>query len=249
MRSIVLGWLSLVTPNALAAEDAAEMARKLAELRTEVESLAETYALEREALRADLRAFEVRKAELEARVRQEERRLEELERTIARQRELLQSDDVANETLTPVVLTALDQVDASIRRSLPYRTQERLDAVDALRTDVEGGTMDPRRAVGRVWQLVEDELRLARENIVDKQVIPVDGRDELAEVARLGRVAMYFQTGDGRVGQVLPDGDGWRYAVVSGDAALQIAELVDALKKQVRQGWFDLPWALPEGGR
>jgi len=248
MRPLLIAWLTLLAPSALA-EDAAEMARKLAELRTEVERLAETHALEQEALRADLRAYEVRKAELEARVRQEERRLEELERTIARQRELLQSDDVANEVLTPVVLDALDQIQATIARSLPYRRADRSKAVSDLREEVEGGTMDPRRAVGRVWQLVEDELRLGRENILDKQVIAVDGKEELAEVARLGRVAMYFRTGDGRVGQVVRDGADWRYQVLSGEPAMQVAELVDALKKQVRQGWFDLPWALPEGGR
>lgn len=248
MHRLILGVLLLAASPARA-EDAAEMARKLAALRTEVESLAETYALEQEALRADLRAFEVRKAELEARVRQEERRLEELERTIERQRELLQSDDVAEEVLTPVVLEALDALDASISRSLPYRTAERLEAVDALRAQVQGGTMDPRRVVGRVWQLVEDELRLGRENVLDKQVITVDGREELAEIARLGRVAMYFRTGDGRVGRVVRDGDGWRYEVLAGEPAAQVAELVETLKKQVRQGWFELPWALPEGGR
>ncbi len=244
--SLVPVWALMAVPAPAFAQDAAEMARTLAELRTEVESLSETYALEQEALRADLRAFEVRKAEAEARVRQEERRLEELERTIERQREILQADDVAEEVLTPVVLEALTAVRTSITEALPYRTQERLDAVEALRVEVEGGNMDPRRALGRVWQLVEDEQRLARENVLDRQVIPVDGKEELAEVGRLGRVAMFFRTGDGRVGQVTRQGVGWSYEVVTGEDAARVDELIESLKKQVRQGWFELPWALPE---
>ncbi|MCB9663021.1 MAG: DUF3450 family protein [Alphaproteobacteria bacterium] len=229
------------------AEDAAQLARQLARLRGEVEQLSETLELEQEALRSDLRSFELRKAELEARIRQEELQLGEVERQVEAQREVLASDDVAGAVLTPVVSEALAGLRVRVEGGLPYRVGERLAAVDGLADQVGAGTLDVRKALGRSWQLVEDELRLTRENVLDRQVIVLDGEERLVDVARLGMVAIFFRTDDERVGRAVREGAGWRWVELTdaGDVTL-LLELFDALTKQVRVGWFDLPWALPE---
>ena len=72
-------------------------------------------------------------------------------------------------------MAGIDTLVAQIQRGLPFRQSERIDALTQLRAQVEGKLIDPRTAVGRVWQAVEDELRLGRENILDRQVITVDG--------------------------------------------------------------------------
>lgn len=232
------------------AEDAGGFARELSRLRTDVAALSETLELEREALRADLRSREQRKVELESRIRQEELRLAELERLMARQREILDADSVAHEHLVPVIEASVASLQEVVRRGLPYRIQERTDALGDLADKVREGTLDPRRGVGRLWQAVEDELRLSRENVLDKQVIGLDGGDVLVEVARIGMIALFYRTKDGRFGQAVRTADGWTYqAVTAPEDTERLEELFDALKKQIRSGFFDLPWGLPEVSR
>ncbi|PKM09840.1 MAG: hypothetical protein CVV15_07675, partial [Gammaproteobacteria bacterium HGW-Gammaproteobacteria-5] len=66
----------------------------------------------------------------------------------------------------------------------------------------------------------------------------------LAEVAKIGSMALYFRTQDGRVGLAQLSADGWQFVPVSKrDDIARINTLYDALKKQIRQGWFELPLA------
>lgn len=232
---------------AVAQDDPGSFARELSALRTEVEQLSETLQLEREALRSDLRASELRRAELEARIRQEELRLSELQREVERQREVISADDVAHEHLVPMLKTAIARYREVVRSGLPYRQDARIGAFDEIEAKLDEGTLDPRRAVGRLWTLVEDELRLTRENIMDRQVVALDGEEVLVDVARIGMVALFFRTEDGRYGRAVPAADGWVWTRLDdGTQVAQLTELFDALEKQVRVGWFDLPWALPE---
>src|SRR5690606_29294078 len=90
----------------------------------------------------------------------------------------------------------------------------------------------------------EDEFRLTRENGLFSQTISLGRERVLADVVRLGSMALYFRTQDGRVGLAQRAADGWRF-VVEDDAAdrARIDALFDALRKQIRQGWFELPLA------
>ncbi len=64
----------------------------------------------------------------------------------------------------------------------------------------------------------------------------------LVDIAKLGSVFLYFQTRDNRAGVAKKSNGGWKFetADASSDIA-QIAKLFDALKKQIRQGYFELP--------
>jgi len=70
------------------------------------------------------------------------------------------------------------------------------------------------------------------------------GVELLAEVARVGLVALYFRAPDGRVGFAIREGDGWTWQTVDGRAdADRIEGLFETLGKGIRTGAFDLPWA------
>jgi len=57
-------------------------------------------------------------------------------------------------------------------------------------------------------------------------------------------VALYFRTSDGRVGQALRGPQGWAFGPFEdGQAIARVQALFDALGKQIRQGWFELPLA------
>ncbi len=229
------------------ADDPAAYAHQLAELRTSVEDLSQTLDTERDALRTDLRASELRRTELETQIRQEELRVAELQRELDRQRAAVMADATAYETLAPTVIAGLDRLIAQVKSGLPYRLDERVAALTTVRDQVAGKLVDPRVAVGRVWQSIEDELRLGRENVLDRQVITVGGQEMFVQVARLGMVAMYFRTEDGKVGVVQRDGATWSNRVLDDPQdALRATGLFSSMDKQQRVGWFELPFALPE---
>ena len=96
--------------------------------------------------------------------------------------------------------------------------------------------------INRLWSFYEDELRLTRENALYSQIIPLEGDRVLADVAKLGTVALYFQTRDERVGQAVRNGNNWQFIAIEDRAdQQQIEVLFDSLQKQIRTGYFELP--------
>ena len=65
----------------------------------------------------------------------------------------------------------------------------------------------------------------------------------LVDIAKLGTVFLFFQTRDNRGGIARRStNDDWKFETVdnTGDAE-RIKILFDSLKKQIRQGYFELP--------
>jgi hypothetical protein len=57
---------------------------------------------------------------------------------------------------------------------------------------------------------------------------------------------MYFRTKDLRYGRAVPSAGGWRFELLeSATEQERVARLFDSLRKQIRQGYFELPNALP----
>ncbi|MDW8478785.1 MAG: DUF3450 family protein [Xanthomonadales bacterium] len=138
--------------------------------------------------------------------------------------------------------SALSALEDFLRRALPFRLEDRLQALADLRQQIALGTIAPPRAANRLWALIEDELRIARENGLYSQTIPLGGERVLADVAKLGSVMLFFRTGDRRVGRAVPGGEGWRFELIEDPADRErILALFDALRKQIRQGFFELP--------
>lgn len=234
---LALAW----APSASAQETDARASR-LADLRAEVAELAEAIELEREDLRARLRALDAQKADVQVQLRRAELRLTELRKAADERKEDLAGEASAGEALKPVVKAGLDDLRKVVRAGLPFRVVERLEALDKLEAQVDEGVLSPRKAAHRTWQFYEDELRLTRENALDRQIIPFEGAESLVEVARVGMLAMYFRTEEGVVGHAVRNGDGWDWVPYTDPAAKeQVDTLFDALGKQIRSGWFELP--------
>ena len=65
----------------------------------------------------------------------------------------------------------------------------------------------------------------------------------LVDVAKLGTVFLFFQTKDNQGGMAkkLAAG-GWKFEIATAaDDRERIRNLFDSLKKQIRQGYFELP--------
>lgn len=239
------GLLALLATTALAQD--VGRAERLAQLRSEVEALQHEVTMEKGDMRARLRALEDARTQLELQIKQEELALQQLSIEIDKERKLAAEEGEATEVMVPAVQSGIDTIRPVIEKGLPYRVEERLQAVREIETGLNGGTLPPHRAANRLWSLYEDELRLTRENAMDRQTILLEGQEVLVDVARMGMVAMYFRAPDGRTGWAERAGSDWAFTV-TGDREdqEQITELFEALGKQIRVGWFEVPNVLPE---
>jgi len=238
---------AVVAGVALAAGATAEaptQAERLAALRGEVELLSQAVATEKATTAERVRSLETQRADLELELRREETRKRQLEEQAERARTEVAEASEASSVLLPVVLDGIEQLQSRIDAGLPYRIAERQQALAQVKAQVEAGTIRPEVASSRLWQSTEDELRLARENTIDRQLIELDGHEVLVEVARVGMVALYFRTEDGRTGWAEQTDGGWTWREASSPLHKErVASLFDALDKQIRAGSFQLPGA------
>ena len=225
------------------------LAERLIALRGEVEQLNSELELTREEQRTTLAGLNAQKAELKASgdrqqlaARDAQTKLDEAYAEAAEQ-------GTSGDALQPVLLEAIDQLDARIAAGLPFKVDERRGELQSLRTDILSGVLPGARAANRLWAFYEDEIRLTRENGLHNQTIDVADERVLAEVAKVGAMALYFRTPDGRYGQAVQRGGKWVFELAAGDDQRRaIAGLFDAYRKQIRQGFFTLPVLAAEGG-
>jgi len=218
------------------------LAEELVRIRGEVESLNSDLNRKQDQHRNAMSSLAAQKGELEATLRREQLRVDQLQEDLERNRERAEQAGIAGESLLPVAQEAINSLREHIETSLPFKPQERMAALDEIQTQLESAALAPPRAVNRLWGFYEDELRLTRENGLYSQVISLNGEQVLADVARLGTVAMYFKTRNGDYGQAERNGDNWRFTRLDDRAAVQrIDQLFESLKKQIRTGYFELP--------
>ena len=241
-RCGVIAALALCSMPVPAQDSLDNLGAELARMRGEVESLnAELNSLT-EQHRAEMNSLAAQKGDLEATRRREELRIRQLEDDLEVNRERAAEAGVAGEALVPVAEQVIADLTGHIEQGIPFKIDERLEALSDIRSQLESGALAPPRVINRLWSYYEDELRLARENGLYSQIIPLAGDRVLADIAKLGTVAMYFKTRDGRSGYAVRRGSNWNYQVAEARAERQqIDTLFESLAKQIRSGYFVLP--------
>lgn len=243
--ALILG-LSLAGAAPALADSVEDFAKRLSSLRGQVESLSSELSALTADGRDELRSLARQKAELELELEKEKIRVAKLQAAVGQKRAAIAEDQGRDAELVPLFSRQLEQVRRHVTQSLPFRSEERARELDKIEEQLKTGLLSPPRAISRLWAFVEDEFRLTRENGLYQQTVTVDGQEHLAEVVRIGSVALFFKTHDGIVGYATTGEGGYRYAVENDpEAKRQILDLFENFKKQIRAGYFELPHALP----
>ncbi len=239
---------TLGIPTAHAQSTVDEMAAELSRLRGEVESKTSEIEEKKEAGKSQMRSLVAQKAGVEAEIQREQLRLQQLEQDLGRIRGRIAEAGQEQDKLAPAIGIAVQTLERTVRSGIPFRTEDRLEELHKIAREVEDHTILPSVALNRLWTWVEDEVRLTRENGLYQQTIEVDGEQMLASVARLGMVALYFKTPDGKYGAAVRQPDGtFGYRPFQDRADLErTAALFEALEKRVRVGFYELPYAISE---
>lgn len=219
------------------------LAQQIVERRARVETLSDEVAQTREAYAEQVRSLAAQIADVEVQTNRERLQLLQLDQDLERARAEIAAAEGSVTDVEPIVRTALAAYRTYVREALPFQTEDRLAEIDNLEQILDDGNVEPRTVLTRLWNTVQSEFRLAGESGLFRQTIEVEGESQLAEVARLGMVLMYFRTFDDRYGYVVPVGGGrWEYLVATNrEEARQISELFEGLRRNLREGFFDLP--------
>ncbi len=237
----------LLTTCSVYAQDATEaLATRLIQMRGQVDELQSELNLKREEHKNRMTYLTARLTEMEANRDREALRVQQLEQDLEQMREQVAEAGATSETLSPLILDSLFALREQVQKGFPFKVGDRLAALDEIETQLNSGVITAHRAFNRLWAFVEDEIRITRENAIYSQSIALDGQNVLVDVAKLGNVMMYFRTRDLEYGRAIETPDGWRFERFgsAGDQEM-VARLFDSLRKQIRQGYFQLPAALP----
>ncbi len=238
-------WLGLLFAATVQADSLDNLAKSLIEIRSEVEQLQADLDMDKQSHRQRMETLGSQLTDLTIENQRQQVALEKLQQSLVKYREAKVQSDQNAESLVPVLLTSIDKVNAYVSKSLPFQIEGRLSELAKLREKIETGALDPKKAANRLWALIEDEIRLSRENAVYSQTIDLNGESLLVDVAKLGSVMLFFKTSDERYGKAVRHENEWRFVELNQPKAKeQVSALFDSLKKQIRQGYFELPNAL-----
>ena len=226
--------LSAPAPAVLAQGAEGELAANLIRLRGDVEQLNDELELQRQEQRTALAGLSARQAELVAAVDRQQLVARELRDKLAAQREAIAQTGASGAQLLPLLNAALDGLEAYVRDGIPFKREERLGELAQARTQLQTGSLRPERAANRIWALYEDEFRLTRDNSLHSQTIVLGDERVLADVAKIGTVALYFRTADGRAGT----GEPARETIKRGPEADKRSEPFTVMKYDIEVSGF-----------
>lgn len=225
------------------AEEYENLAKSLATVRGEVEELQVQLDLAKENHRNEMAALASQLTDLGVEERRQNISIEKLQQSLEKFKEESQKASASSEGLKPVLTDVITRYRIYVRNGFPFKVEARLGDINKLENQLNNNLIDAKKAVNRMWAFIEDEIRLSKENGIYQQTIELNNEKVLADIAKLGTALMYFQTGDKRVGMASRKSNGdWQYIETSNNQEIeQIAILFDSLKKQIRQGYFELP--------
>ena len=222
------------------------LAERLVQMRGQVDELQSELNLKREEHKNRMTYLTAQLTEMEANRDREALRVTQLEQELEKMREQVAGAGATSESLAPLMQDALAALREQVQGGFPFKVRERVAALDDIESQLSGGVITAQRAFNRIWAFVEDEIRITRENAIYSQSIPLDGENVLVDVAKLGNAMMYFRTRDLDYGRAVETATGWRFEKFESARDQEMtARLFDSLRKQIRQGYFELPNALP----
>ena len=249
MRNLLWGLLasgSLLSGQVQAQAGPETLAERLVSLRGQVDELQSELDIRREEHKNRMVYLTAQLGDLQANRDREALRVSQLQENLEEIRTEIETAGLSSDSMVPFVLDQISVIRRQVSQGFPFKVQERLAELDELQTQLETGVTSAQRGINRLWAFVEDEIRITRENAIYSQSINIDGRNVLVEVAKLGSAMMFFRTRALEYGRAVYQAGDWKFELLeSATSQEQVARLFDSLRKQIRQGYFELPIALP----
>ncbi len=160
----------------------------------------------------------------------------------------LEELEVTRREILPLMQRMVDTLDQVVKADLPFLPAERrarVAALKALLDDPEASLPDQFRRLLEAYQV---EAGYGRTLEVRERTIELDGAARTVEILRVGRLALFYRTLDGRrVGRWDPEARRW--AALDDDYVEPLARAFAVARKQAAPDLVTLPLPTPKEGR
>lgn len=219
-----------------------KLSQEIIDLRAEVEALQDEVEAQKESYRSRMQSLNLKKADLTATLQREELSIKHLQATIDAIKAELAKNLSDDQNIQSIVADSIKSLRGYIEQSMPFMLEQRLQNLNELEQKLSDGSVSPYRLANQLWAAVEDEIRLHRDVGIYKQVLSIDGKEQLSDVVKVGMMTLYARTPDNTYAQLEAKNDHWQLRLLTDHNSQQaVDQLFDAVKKQIRNGTFALP--------
>jgi len=244
IHSLALSAL-LFSTHASAATTNDKLVNSIIQLRGDVETLYTDIKENKERYNTQMKSLSMQITDSEAQINRENTAIKLARTELQKVKTKIQETSSGNEEIRPLVLSALALLEKSIKEGIPFMVEQRVAELHKIKSELEEGLITNEKALSLAWVNYDDTIRMTKEIGLFKQQIEFKGKSVLAQIAKLGSVAMFFSTPSNEVGFVTKNGNAYEYKHITNPEDIKkIVALFDALQKQIRTGYFELPNAL-----
>jgi len=231
--------------SSLMASSSDELAQSIIKLRGEVESLYSDVKENKQRYNAQMKSLSMQTIDLQAQINRKETSIKLAKDELEKIKQKIKETTSGNTEIKPLIKNAIALLEKSIKEGIPFMVEERINSLHKIDNDLENGLITNEKALALTWASYDDTVRLTKEIGLFKQKIEFKGKKVLAKIAKLGSVALFFATPTDEVGYVVKNNNGYSYKEITDPKDKEkIVTLFDALQKQIRTGFFELPNAL-----
>ncbi len=182
-----------------------------------------------------------KKTELLAALHKEQLRRMQLTEKIKIRKNHVDQKNQANPKATHDFIAWISEAEAWVRRSIPFRTEQRIQILENLKARSQGGLESAESLAAELWQFYEQELKMGGDNefrIIDVQT---ENGVQKAQVVRLGLFAMVAATPDGHIRKAVRKNSQWSLEPVSGYERDDFARMIKNMSAKKESGLFIVP--------
>jgi hypothetical protein len=222
------------------------ISQELVEIRHQIANLHDEINLKKDSFRDQIRSYSNQKSDLEVKISRADLNIKDIQRELKKLKESNQQAYKGYDEVKPVVKKSIVNLRQSVQSSLPFKLEERLQALKDIEYRLETNVISPNKAANQLWAFVEDELMLGRSNGIHNETVNISGEKRLVKVLRLGKIAMVVKASDEEYRIMRREKEEWIQEPVSSSKHIrQLDNLFDAFNKNIRNGLFTIPNILP----
>ncbi|MEO7426346.1 MAG: DUF3450 family protein [Fibrobacteria bacterium] len=148
--------------------------------------------------------------------------------------------------LGQVLSSRAKELRAALAQGMPYRMDKRLETLDLLVRDIDGGNISPEEAMNRLWAVEQNERRLAQESEVYSGDFDAGAADPIqVKFLRVGKQLLAFSSMDGsKLGILRKDSAGYawvRETELDRDARQALKVAIATAEGKALPGFVPLP--------
>jgi len=241
--SLMLWTIMLVS--SLNAQNTKDIVNSIMQLRGDVESLYTGIKENELRYKTKMKSLSMQATDLEAQINRQSTSLKLAKSELDKIKVKIKKAAPTNDKIKPMVIEALNLLTQSIKDGIPFMVEDRVKSLEKITADLNEGIITSEKALALTWASYDDTIRITKEIGLFKQKRDIDGKLVLAKIAKIGSVMMFFSTPNNEVGYVVKENNTYSYKQITDPKDIKkIVSLFDALQKQIKTGYFELPNAL-----